>query len=1209
MPFGSLRATGGHNLVLRRLHRRRAAGQAHDHTPQAVNRDACPFCPPEAARVFYRGERVVGFWDAFPVSPGHALLTPRRHVSDWSDATPEEQTELVLAIDNVRRAIERDHRPEGYNVGMNLGRAAGQTVFHLHIHVIPRYAGDTPDPSGGVRHVIPGRGRYAINVDDLRRLVRGSESDPLITQLVACLDGAAAVDIVVAFTMRTGVRLIEEHLRDVLNRGGRIRILTGDYLGVTEPEALLRLLDLQGDISLRIFQSDGTSFHPKAFVVAAKDGSGTAFVGSSNLSASALQRGIEWNYRVVTCRDGEGFAEVLDAFETLWTDQRVAVVDNAWVQEYQRTRTPPPPRAAGVLIDPTGPPPEPHPVQAEALLALETTRAAGSTAGLVVLATGLGKTWLSAFDSMRPGYDRILFVAHREEILTQAMRTYRAIRPKATLGFYTGEEKTDADILFASIQTLGRRQHLYRFDPKQFGYIVVDEFHHASAQTYRRVLGFFEPRFLLGLTATPERTDGADLLALCGNIVAYRCDVADGIRRGLLSPFAYYGVPDIVDYENIPWRGNRFDEEELTQHVATQARAQNALEQHRERAGQRTIGFCVSQRHADFMAEYFRGAGLRAVAVHAGSTSAPRAHSLEELEAGELDVVFAVDMFNEGVDLPQVDTVLMLRPTESRTLWLQQFGRGLRYRPGKTLNVIDYIGNHRVFLTKTRALFGLGNADRQVAFELDRYQAGRLELPPGCSVTYELEAIQILRALLRTSPPADRLRAYYEEFRERTGERPLALEVFQDGFNPRSARGGGHVSWLDFVDAMDDLTATQRLVRERLGAFLDQLETTPMTRSYKMLVLLAMIGADKFPGSMDIGKLVERFGDLARRYAAIRNEVGAALDDPEELRRLVETNPINAWVGGAGTGGVSYFRHENGAFATTFEIGEEEREAAQDLAREIGEWRLMEYMRRLPGSIGADRFVCSVSQSRGRPILFLPDRERHPGLPEGWTSAVANDDQYQVNFVKIAVNVATRPGSRDNVLPEILRDWFGTHAGQPGRADAVVFERTGNGYVMAPAAEGDAPRGPVLWQRYTREEAAATLGIILQGWERQSGIVEREGRLVFLVTLDKAEMADAYKYRDRFLSPVHFEWQSQNKTRQKSKLGRTIRDHREQGVDVHLFARQSKRIGGKTSPFLYCGRLEFEKWDGERPITVWWRLEEPVPERLWEELGVESVKE
>ena len=222
--------------------------------------------------------------------------------------------------------------------------------------------------------------------------------------------------------------------------------------------------------------------------------------------------------------------------------------------------------AAALLV------PEPHAIQVEALKALQTTREAGNTAGLVVLATGLGKTWLSAFDANRPEYKRILFVAHREEILTQARETYRRIRPDARLGLYTGTEKTaEADIVFASIQTLGRRQHLQHFASNWFDYIVMDEFHHAAASTYRRLLDHFTPKFLLALTATPERTDGGDLLALCQENLVYRCDVAAGIERGLLCPFHYFGVPDDVDYRNIPWRNSRFDEEALTAAVATEA--------------------------------------------------------------------------------------------------------------------------------------------------------------------------------------------------------------------------------------------------------------------------------------------------------------------------------------------------------------------------------------------------------------------------------------------------------------------------------------------------------------------------------------------------------------------------------------------------------------------------------------------------------------
>jgi superfamily II DNA or RNA helicase len=504
-------------------------------------------------------------------------------------------------------------------------------------------------------------------------LVRGG-NDPLLPHLRAHLASAVRVDIAVAFVLERGVAEIDEHLKDLVRRGGRLRMLTGDYLDVTEPTALLRLLDLAtlagqgtGVVELRVFETAGQSFHPKAYILHLADGDGVAFVGSSNLSELALGRGIEWNYRVVPARDRAGFGTLVAAFETLFRHPNTTPLDAAWVSRYGARRSTERRRTVDLVPEPLPPPPEPHDVQREALIALERTRAEGNAAGLVVLATGLGKTWLAAFDTSRPEYRHVLFVAHREEILAQAFATFRRIRPTALLGLYTGDEKApEADVLFASVQTLGRARHLGQFPPDAFDYIIVDEFHHAAATTYRRLIDHFEPLFLLGLTATPERTDGGDLLALCGENLVYRCDLWDGIRRGLLAPFHYFGVPDEVDYRNIPWRSTRFDEEALTQAVATQSRAQNALEQHRLRAGTRTLAFCCSTRHADFMAEFFRNAEVRAVAVHSDTTGAPRAASLERLEAGDLDVIFAVDMFNEGVDLPHVDTIMMLRPTESR---------------------------------------------------------------------------------------------------------------------------------------------------------------------------------------------------------------------------------------------------------------------------------------------------------------------------------------------------------------------------------------------------------------------------------------------------------------------------------------------------------------------------------------------------------------
>ena len=489
--------------------------------------ESCPFCrfPPE--RCFYESERILGLWDGYPVSPGHALLTTRRHVPTWFDASLEEQQNLLQAINAVKYRIEALHRPDGYNIGFNSGSAAGQTVFHLHVHIIPRYSGDVPDPRGGIRHVIPSKANYLGLTPEIsrtvgtpphyRELVRGGDEDPLLQHLIAHLDTAESVDIAVAFSMDTGIRLLGEHLRDVLDRGGRVRIVTGDYMGVTQPEALLKLLDLKGDVHLRVFECNSTSFHPKAYIVNERGGRRIVFVGSSNLSGSALQGGVEWNYRVISSQKSSGMSAVVQAFEELFNDPRTRPINAEWVRSYEQRRTHHLPIETGI-DEPPSPVPLPHEIQRQALQALVQTREAGNVAGLVVLATGLGKTWLSAFDSNRPEFKRILFVAHREEILAQAMRTFRAIRPTATFGYYTGVDKAPAtDAIFASIQTIGRQHHMLRFAPKEFDYVVIDEFHHAAANSYRRLIGYFEPKFLLGLTATPERTDGGDLLSLCGD--------------------------------------------------------------------------------------------------------------------------------------------------------------------------------------------------------------------------------------------------------------------------------------------------------------------------------------------------------------------------------------------------------------------------------------------------------------------------------------------------------------------------------------------------------------------------------------------------------------------------------------------------------------------------------------------------------------------
>jgi len=1199
---------------------------------------SCPFCEPDVSRVFYNDDPLfLCFWDGFPVSPGHALIIPRRHVATWFAATAQEQESLLKGIEVAKREIEKQHQPDGFNIGINVGEAAGQTVPHLHVHVIPRYKGDVEDPRGGVRYVIPDKGNYLsvrdtpatyqVNMHPPSLGVLTGMDVPMLDELRKDLAHAERVDLAVAFILESGLTRIESHLLDVLDGGGCIRVLAGDYLDVTEPRALLRLLDLKdaiehsdnsgqrvGSIDCRVFQTDTSlGFHPKGYLIGRRGGEHVAYIGSSNLTRVALERGVEWNYRLTKQREPQAVATIEAEFEKLFHHPHTVPLTEEWIEAYrgrrrETTRLPDRPEV-NLETEKPAPPPEPHGIQKEALAALEKSRAAGNRAGLVVLATGLGKTWLSAFDCA--SFGRVLFVAHREEILRQARATFRRIRPEASLGLYTGTEKLpDADVLFASVQTLGRTRHLERFAEDAFEYIVVDEFHHAAAATYRRLIDHFEPEFLLGLTATPDRTDGADLLALCGENLVYRCDLIDGVNQELLSPFRYFGIPDDVDFTNIPWRSGRFDPEVLENAVSTEKRAQNAHGQWQQHGGSRTLAFCVSRRHADYMADFFTSQGVKSAAVHSGPTAASRTESLEALEAGELQIVFSVDMFNEGVDIPQIDTVMMLRPTESRILWLQQFGRGLRRAEGKShVNVIDYIGNHRTFLQPPMILLA-GGSDRpgELLMALERLERGEIDLPAGCSVTYELEALNILKALAKPTIGADVTATWYRSFRERNGERPTASEAWHAGYDPKKLRNS-FGSWLGFVKAEGDLSERQDGALKAHQEFLGALEVTPMTKSYKMLVLLSMLSREAFPGEISIEDLVRGVEHFARHSHFLAEDLGSAFNDHSELIRLIEENPIKAWTGGRGTGKTSYFEYKDRVFKTNLGEQKEHAQALAELTRELCDYRLAQYLERLQGEKQfAPRIVCAVSHSNGNPMLFLPSRDKTPGIPSGWQSVTANAEPHTANFVKVAVNVIRTEGDEENVLPDILRRWFGENAGEPGTANRVIFEWKENNYVMRPLeAKGD---GPELWREYMRNEIPPMWGFEFSGSRWNQGFVSLDKHMFLLVSLQKAGLQEQHQYEDIFLTPDLFQWVSQNKHAQEGKIGQALKHHKERDTQVHLFVRSTRKTQrGKAAPFVYCGDVTFVDWDGTKPITIQWQLNEPVPDYLHGVFGLSEKLE
>jgi superfamily II DNA or RNA helicase/SAM-dependent methyltransferase len=529
----------------------------------------------------------------------------------------------------------------------------------------------------------PGRSEQWLNALVRRqpaehsRVVAGG-SNHFLPHLCATIAQADEIDFAVAFIKVTGLRLLLPDLLSALNADGtrprppaRFRVVTSDYLDVTDPEALRLLMLLQAHgAEVRVFEAAGSSFHMKAYLFAhfQNDPSGglqlkgTAFIGSSNISRQALKDGLEWNYRIDYPADS-GYLEARARFEELFTARQTVPLTDRWIDDYEARRVPPP-RAIAPGTQEVDPPPIPTSIQLDALAALSASRQDGYRRGLVVLATGLGKTWLAAFDAQQQGARRVLFVAHREEILEQAAETFLRIRPRARVGFYMGQTRdSEVDVLCASVQTLSRAYHLERFPKQHFDYVVIDEFHHAAATTYRRLLNHFAPQFLLGLTATPDRSDQSDILSLCDDNLVYVCNLFAGIESGLLAPFHYYGIFDeSVNYKELPWRNGRFDPGELSNKLATLARARHAHQQWLEKRLTRTLAFCVSIRHAEFMAAYFSQAGISSAAVYAGSELS-RGDALERLADRRLEVLFSVDLFNEGVDLPSIDTVMLLRPT------------------------------------------------------------------------------------------------------------------------------------------------------------------------------------------------------------------------------------------------------------------------------------------------------------------------------------------------------------------------------------------------------------------------------------------------------------------------------------------------------------------------------------------------------------------
>ncbi|WBB56701.1 DUF3427 domain-containing protein [Verrucosispora sp. WMMD573] len=572
---------------------------------------------------------------------------------------------------------------------------------------------------------------------------------------------ADQVDLLCAFIKWHGLRIIEPAIRDLIDRGGRLRVITTTYLGATDQRALDRLAELGADIKIS-YETRTTRLHAKAWLFRRKNGMTTAYVGSSNLSKAALVDGLEWNVRISNVEQPYVIDTFTATFEDYWHDP--AFEDYQPGRDAERLRT----ALRGERRDET--PTEianldvrPYPYQAEVLADLDAERRVhGRWRNLVVMATGTGKTVVAALDYRRlhreKAVDSLLFVAHQEQILRQSLATFRQVMGDGSFGetLVGGRAPQHWRHVFASVQSLHRRE----IDPEAYDMVIVDEFHHAEAPTYARLLEQLRPRVLLGLTATPDRSDGGDVRRWFDGRAAVELHLWEALERQLLAPFQYFGLHDDVDLSQLRWkRGQGYDPAELDGvYTGNDARARMVLRAVRDSVDvdrMRALGFCVSIGHAEFMAGWFGRHGVPSAAITSRVDAAGRQALLKEFRDGRLKVLFTVDLFNEGVDLPMVDTILMLRPTESATIFLQQLGRGLRLDDDKPcLTVLDFIGGQHAnfrFDLRWRALTGVS---RRAITEAVRDDFP--SLPSGCHIQLDRVAKDIVLANLRSAMPTSK---------------------------------------------------------------------------------------------------------------------------------------------------------------------------------------------------------------------------------------------------------------------------------------------------------------------------------------------------------------------------------------------------------------------------------------------------------------------
>lgn len=629
-------------------------------------------------------------------------------------------------------------------------------------------------------------------------LFTGSKREPnLNEEMKKEIASADEICMLVSFIKWSGLRTILDELKVFTSSGKKIKIITTSYMEATDFKAVEELSKLSNTEIKVSYDTERTRLHAKSYIFKRDNGFTTAYVGSSNMSNVAMTSGLEWNVKLSEKESFEIITKINATFETYWNDPIFETFDNS--EESRKVLKSALNKSKKTENDMTFEfDIKPYAYQKEILENLDAEREIfGRYKNLVVAATGVGKTVISAFDYKKFRENnpraRLLFVAHREEILKKSRDTFRYICKDLNFGeLLVGNNKPESiENLFVSIQSLNSSKLIERTSPDFYDYIVIDEVHHGAASSYQKLLEYYKPKVLLGLTATPERMDGADITKYFDKRMAYEMRLPEAIDNKLLCPFQYFGVSDFVDLSNLKWTRGGYEVSELENvYVLDTERAKrraqdiitNTIKYVDDIDNVKGLGFCVSIKHAEFMAEEFNNAGIPSIALTGDSKKDIRESAGIKLRTGEIKFIFTVDLFNEGVDIPEINTVLFLRPTESLTIFLQQLGRGLRLCDGKDcLTVLDFIGqsnkNYK-FSDKFRALIG------KTKQSVENYvKNGFSALPKGCFIKLEKQAKEyVLRNIKDLKNNKDVLIGKIKYFKNDTGKE-LTLKDFLEYHN------------------------------------------------------------------------------------------------------------------------------------------------------------------------------------------------------------------------------------------------------------------------------------------------------------------------------------------------------------------------------------------------------------------------------------------